>query len=104
MVRSYLFLLFKSILKKIYNFLFLYLLQINISLMFLNYFGVLILKLIFKNKKKYYFDIFLSKKYFKKQLQPYLISSNKWLNLNTERKIGWGWEGRTLLQNTKFYL
>jgi len=34
-------------------------------LMFLNYFDVLILKIIFKNKK-YYWYIFLNKKYFKK--------------------------------------
>ena len=31
--------------------------------MFLNYFDVLILKIIFKNKK-YYFNTFLNKKYF----------------------------------------
>jgi len=31
--------------------------------MFLNYFDVLILKVIFKNLKKYYFNIFSNKKY-----------------------------------------
>jgi len=35
--------------------------------MFLNYFNVLILKIIFKKYKKYYFNIFLNKIYFKKQ-------------------------------------
>jgi hypothetical protein len=34
--------------------------------MFLNYFNVLMLKIIFKNKKIYYFNTFLNKKYFKK--------------------------------------
>jgi hypothetical protein len=33
--------------------------------MFLDYFNILILKIIFKNKK-YYFNIFLNKNYFKK--------------------------------------
>jgi hypothetical protein len=37
--------------------------------MFLNNFDVLILKIFFKNKK-YYFNIFLIKKYFKKQQLP----------------------------------
>jgi len=32
---------------------------------FLNYFNVLILKIILKNKNIYYFNIFLNKKYFK---------------------------------------
>jgi len=35
--------------------------------MFLDCFNILILKIIFKNKKNY-FDIFLSKNYFEKQL------------------------------------
>jgi hypothetical protein len=39
--------------------------------MFLHYFDELILKIFFKNKKIYYFDIFLNKKYFKKQSQSH---------------------------------
>jgi hypothetical protein len=35
--------------------------------MFLNYFDMLMSKIIFKNKKKYYFNAFPSKKYFEKQ-------------------------------------
>jgi hypothetical protein len=35
--------------------------------MFSYHFDMLILKITFKNKKKYYFNIFLDKKYFKKQ-------------------------------------
>ena len=35
--------------------------------MFLNYFDTLILKIIFKKLKKYYFNIFLNKNHFKKQ-------------------------------------
>jgi hypothetical protein len=38
--------------------------------MFSDHFDALILKIILKNKKIYYFNIFSSKKYFKKQLQP----------------------------------
>jgi hypothetical protein len=38
--------------------------------MFLNHFNLLISKIIFKNKKKYYFNTFSSKKHFEKQLQP----------------------------------
>jgi len=34
---------------------------------FLDHFDALITKIIFKNKKKYYFDIFLNEKHFKKQ-------------------------------------
>jgi hypothetical protein len=34
--------------------------------MFLNHFNVLKLKIILKNKKKYYFNVFPSKKHFKK--------------------------------------
>jgi len=34
--------------------------------MSLNYFDVFMLKIIFKNNNKYYFDVFLSKNYFKK--------------------------------------
>jgi len=51
-------------LKKIKIFLFFYLLQINIFLVFLNYFDILISKIIFL--KKILFNIFLNKKYFKK--------------------------------------
>ena len=39
--------------------------------MFLDHFDTLILKIIFLKLKKHYFNIFLSKKHFKKQLQPY---------------------------------
>ena len=35
--------------------------------MFLNYFNILISKIIFKNKKIYYFNMFLNKKNFKTQ-------------------------------------
>ena len=38
--------------------------------MFLDYFDMLISKIIFKNKKKYYFNTFPSKKHFEKQSQP----------------------------------
>jgi hypothetical protein len=38
--------------------------------MFLNYFNMLVLKIIFKNKK-FYFDIFKNKKYFEKQSLQY---------------------------------
>jgi hypothetical protein len=55
----------KCFLKKLKLFLFFYLLQINIFLVFLDHFDALISKIIFKNKK-ILFDIFLSKKYFKK--------------------------------------
>jgi hypothetical protein len=44
---------------------------------FLNYFDVLILKIIFKNKK-YYFNIFLNKKY--------TLINNKIILLNTPKK------------------
>jgi uncharacterized membrane protein len=53
-------------LKKIENFLFFSLLQINIFLMFSNHFNVLMSKIIFKKYKKYYFNIFPSKKHFEK--------------------------------------
>jgi len=36
--------------------------------MFLYCFDIVILKINFKNKKKYYFNVFLNKKYLKKQL------------------------------------
>jgi hypothetical protein len=39
--------------------------------MFSDHFDTLILKIIFKNKKKYHFNVFLNKKYFEKQPQPY---------------------------------
>jgi hypothetical protein len=39
--------------------------------MFLDHFDVLILKIILKKLKKYYFNIFLNKKYFKLQSLPY---------------------------------
>jgi hypothetical protein len=54
-------------LKKFNFFLTFSLFQINIFLVFLDNFDALILK----NKKKYYFDTFLSKKYFKKQSQSH---------------------------------
>jgi len=38
--------------------------------MFLNHFNLLISKIIFKNKKKYYFNTFPNKKHFEKQSQP----------------------------------
>jgi uncharacterized membrane protein len=41
---------------------------------FLDHFDVLILKIIFKKYKKYYFNIFSSEKYFKKQPQPHFRS------------------------------
>jgi hypothetical protein len=55
----------KIFLKKIEIFLF-FLLQINIFLVFSDYFDVLVSKIICKNKKIYYFNIFSSKKYLKK--------------------------------------
>ena len=45
-----------------------------IFLFIFNFFYILILKIIFKNKKIYYFNIFLNKKYFKKQSTNYLFS------------------------------
>ena len=60
----FVFVCFKNVFLKILLLFFLFsLLQINIFFMFLNYFDVLILKIIFKNKK-YYFNTFLNKKYF----------------------------------------
>jgi len=41
---------------------------------FLNYFDVLISKIIFKKYKKYIFNIFFSEKYFKKQSQQHFQS------------------------------
>jgi hypothetical protein len=38
---------------------------------FLDHFDDLISKIILKNKKKYYFDIFLSENHFEKQPQPH---------------------------------
>jgi len=38
---------------------------------FLDHFDVLLSKIILKNKKIYYFDVFRNKKYFKKQLSSY---------------------------------
>jgi hypothetical protein len=61
-----LFLCFKNIFKKIKIFYFFSLLQINIFLVFLDHFDTLITKIIFKNKKIYYFDTFLNEKHFKK--------------------------------------
>jgi hypothetical protein len=55
-------------LKKFENFLFFALLQINIFLVFLDHFDPLISKIILK---KYYFDIFVSEKYFERQPQPH---------------------------------
>ena len=40
-------------------------------LIFSNHFNVLILKMIFKKIKKYYWHVFLSEKYFEKQQQPH---------------------------------
>jgi hypothetical protein len=57
--------LFTCIYKKIF---FLYFYIFNLFFMLLFYFHVLILKIIFKNKK-YYFNIFLKKKYFEPQSQ-----------------------------------
>jgi len=49
--QSCLFLCFKNAFEKYKKFYFYFLLQINIYLMFLDYFDVLILKIILKNKK-----------------------------------------------------
>ena len=57
----------RAFLKKFKFILFFSLLQINIFLVFLDHSDVLISKIILKNKKIYYFNIFLSEKYFKKQ-------------------------------------
>jgi hypothetical protein len=46
--------------------------------MFLNYFDVWISKMFLKHKK-YYFNIFLNKKYFKKQLQLYSQIKKKYI-------------------------
>jgi hypothetical protein len=40
-------------------------------LMFSDHFDVLISKIIFKNIKKHYFNVFWNEKYFKKQLLPH---------------------------------
>jgi len=69
-MRDYLFLRFKSILKKI-EFFYFFLCYKLIFFMFLDHFDVLILKIILKKLKKYYFNIFLNKKYFKLQSLPY---------------------------------
>jgi hypothetical protein len=58
-------------LKKNDYFLFFYLLQINIFLVFLDFFDALMSKIIFFKKKKYYFDTFSCKKHFEKQPQPH---------------------------------
>jgi len=50
-------------LKKFEIFLF-FLFKINNFLVFLDHFDTLILKIIFKNKKIYYFNVFLKIKYF----------------------------------------
>jgi len=42
--------------------------KLNYFLIFLNYLNTLISKINFKNKIKYYFNIFLNKKYFKIKL------------------------------------
>jgi len=42
---------------------------------------MLILKIIFKNKKIYYFNIFINKKYFKKQSGTQLIRGWNWTGL-----------------------
>jgi len=60
---------FKSILKKFKFFLFFYLLQINIFLVFSNHFDVLMSKIIFKKLKKYDFNVFWHEKLFEKQPQ-----------------------------------
>ena len=61
----YIFLYFKSVLKKFKFYLF-FLLQINIFFMFLNYFDVLMSKIILKKLKNILFDVFSSKKHFEK--------------------------------------
>ena len=38
---------------------------------------MLMLKIILKNKKKYYFDTFINKKYFEKQPQPHFQINSK---------------------------
>jgi len=53
---------FKNIFKKFKVFLF----EINIFLVILDHFNMLMLKIILKNFKKYYFIIFMSEKHFKK--------------------------------------
>jgi hypothetical protein len=53
--------------------------------MFLNYFDVLILKIIFKNKK-YYFNIFLNKKYFFKINHPNLSISKPSIIIRSQKK------------------
>jgi hypothetical protein len=56
---------FKSAFEKIYLFLFFYLLQINMFLVFSNYFDMLVSKVIFF-LKKYYFNIFWYQNFLKK--------------------------------------
>jgi hypothetical protein len=45
--------------------------------MFLDYFDILILKIIFKKLNKFYFDAFSSEKYFEKQPQLYSQTSHE---------------------------
>ena len=47
--------------------------------MFLDHFDALISKIILKNKKKYYFNTFLSEKHFKKQSQPHSPNNDKFI-------------------------
>jgi hypothetical protein len=50
------------------------LLHINIFFVFSSYFDTLMSKIILKKQKKYYFNVFPSKKHFKKELQPHFLT------------------------------
>jgi hypothetical protein len=59
---------------------------------FLIYFDVLISKIIFLNKKIYYFNIFSSEKYFEKQLSPHSQTPPKHEKKKTKKEPFLTWK------------